>query len=288
MPTLDHADHPQHDALLIAGHAAGDLPEPHRLRAEALLSACTSCADLRRDLVAITAAARSLPTPPSASRDFRLTAEQAARLQRGSWLRTLLRPFGAPGAALRPMAAALTSLGIAGLFVATMLPALLGGAASAPADREETTSGAGAGAPGATAGAEVAPAAPTDNVYGQANASVHPDGLDDRSTDGASEPPRIAIENGRIHGGTRGRPRHPVADDRPGRESAGRRLAGAARHGPAPLRPSLRGSARPLTPGPSGPSAGVPPVHFELNLRPLVESCPSGATPSHEACSWNA
>ena len=128
------AQHAQHDLELIAGHAAGDLTDSQSIRAEALLTSCTSCAELRRDLVAIASATRALPAP-NAQRDFRLTAAQAARLRRGRWLRSMLRPFAAPRSTVRPMAMAFTSLGIAGLLVTTVLPSLLffGSAASAPA-----------------------------------------------------------------------------------------------------------------------------------------------------------
>ena len=146
-------DHANHELALIAGHAAGDLAISERVRADALLQSCTACTDLRRDLVAIAAATRALPTIASAPRDFRLDAAQAARLRRVSWLRTLLRPFGAAQSGVRPMAAALTSLGLAGLLVTTILPSLFGSAASAPA-AEHTLSG------GALPAATSAPALP--------------------------------------------------------------------------------------------------------------------------------
>lgn len=124
------AEHAQHDLDLIAGHAAGDLTDTQRIRADALLESCTTCADLRRDLVAIASATRNLPAPATASRDFRLTPAQAARLRRGGWIKSLLRPFAAPGSAARPAAMAFTSLGLAGLLVTSILPGLLGGATS--------------------------------------------------------------------------------------------------------------------------------------------------------------
>jgi hypothetical protein len=157
-------DHAHHDLALIARHAAGDLARSERARAAALLADCTSCVELRRDLVAIAAATRALPAPFKLGRDLRLDAAQAERLRRGSWLRAVLRPFMASHSAVRPMAAAFTSLGVAGLLVATVLPSLLGGsAASAPgADQREDFGaaprasaaaapvGAPAGAPGST------------------------------------------------------------------------------------------------------------------------------------------
>lgn len=136
-------DHPNHELTLIAGHAAGDLTDSERIRADVLLQSCTSCADLRHDLIAIATATRALPTAASAPRDFRLDPTQAARLRRGSWLRTLLHPFGAAQSGVRPMAAALTSLGLAGLLVTTIVPGLFfGSAASAPADERALGGGA--------------------------------------------------------------------------------------------------------------------------------------------------
>jgi hypothetical protein len=151
------SDHARHDATLIAGHAAGDLTEIDRARADALLTDCGACAELRRDLVAIAAATRSVPAPAALTRDLRLAPEQADRLRRGSWLRTLLRPFGAAGSPIRPMATAFASLGLVGLVVGVALTSgvPMGGAATSGdgLDRE------GAPAPSATA-APAAPAAP--------------------------------------------------------------------------------------------------------------------------------
>jgi anti-sigma factor RsiW len=116
------SDHALHDLSLIAAHAAGDLPETDRSQVDLVLASCTTCTELRRDLVAIAAATRALPAPLTLSRDFRLDEAQASRLRRGSWLRSALRPFGAPRTVVRPLAAAFTSLGVAGLLVATLLP----------------------------------------------------------------------------------------------------------------------------------------------------------------------
>jgi hypothetical protein len=121
MPYPNSPDHAFHDAPLIAGHAAGDLDDADRVRADALIAACADCSDLRRDLVAIAAATRSVPAPAALRRDLRLSADQAERLRRGSWLRGFLRPFAAAGSPIRPMAAAFTSLGIVGLLVGVTL-----------------------------------------------------------------------------------------------------------------------------------------------------------------------
>ena len=160
---LSNPDHANHELALIAGHAAGDLTVSERIRADVLLHACTSCADLRRDLIAITAATRALPTAAIAPRDFRLDAAQAARLHRGSWLRTLLRPFGAARSGVRPMAAALTSLGLAGLLVTTILPGLFGSAASAPSNERSLSGG---GHPAATSAPAQQPVAAGSSAGG--------------------------------------------------------------------------------------------------------------------------
>jgi hypothetical protein len=125
-------DHALHDLALIAAHAAGDTQIADMSVAAALLSTCASCAELHRDLVAIAAATRALPTALHAPRDFSITRAQADRLRRGSWLRGVLRPFAARRSATKPWATALTSAGVAGLLVAALAPGLLGGAASAP------------------------------------------------------------------------------------------------------------------------------------------------------------
>jgi hypothetical protein len=149
-----HLDHARHDLALIAGHAAGELSNLDTAAATALLSTCSTCADVHRDLIAIAAATRALPPTP-APRDFRITAEQAERLRRRSWLRTLVRPFGSARSATRPLATAFTSVGLAGALVAMLIPGLLsgpgllGGVASGP-----TSQGSQAGAPASVHGLE--------------------------------------------------------------------------------------------------------------------------------------
>src|SRR5262245_45751741 len=170
------SDHARHDLDLIARHAAGDLADSDLAAADRLLSTCTSCADLRRDLVAIAAAIRALPASTS-TRDFRLDESQAAALRRGSWLRALLRPFAATRSGLRPMAAAFASLGVAGLLFVTVLQSL-GSPASAPAPEMFTGQGQGQG-PAASAGAaggeyrDLTPSATNGAVF-QANGSPLP------------------------------------------------------------------------------------------------------------------
>jgi hypothetical protein len=132
MQPANRLDHPRHDQLLIAGHAAGDLTGAELAAAERLLGTCERCTDLHADLIALSAASRALPAPATADRDFRIDAGQAERLQRGSWLRRVLRPFADARWSARPLAATFTSVGVAGLLVASFAPNLLGSAASGP------------------------------------------------------------------------------------------------------------------------------------------------------------
>ena len=210
-----HGDHARHDRYLIAAHAAGDLSNLDTAAAARLLAECSDCAELHRDLVAIAAAMRALPAIARAPRDFRLSAEQADRLGRGSWLRSLLRPFGAARSATRPMAAAFTSLGVAGLLVATIVPGLLGSAASAPTRDADFAAGpASTQAPanpqevaGPTAAAQGAPGAAQPSVAsvdvkqaedsgmsvamgGQAGSTAEPDAFDNGAA-GANQPLRV-------------------------------------------------------------------------------------------------
>jgi hypothetical protein len=131
--------HHDHDLTLLAGLAADDLSGPDRARAQATMDTCNECTAIHADLIAIAAAMRALPRHAIAPRDFRLGADQAARLRRRSWLRAFLAPLASAGSATRPLAAAFTSLGIAGLLVVTILPILGGGAASLGPERDSIT-----------------------------------------------------------------------------------------------------------------------------------------------------
>lgn len=186
---MHHPNHPDHDLALIAGHAAGDLADSERTRAEALLEMCVECADVHRDLIAIAAATRSLPNLATAPRDFRLAPEQAARLRRTSLLRTILAPFGAARSASRPMAAAFTSLGIAGLLVATVLPGLLGSAAFSTTGNGRDQAAIGAAATAAPAGPLSGAELPAPNA-----ASSAPDvEFGAKDGNGATSAPEIAV-----------------------------------------------------------------------------------------------
>ena len=128
--------HRDHDRLLISAHASGDLSGRDLAAADALLATCGECRALHADLRALAAATRDLPPPARVgNRDFRIPPERAAVLVRGGLWRRLLRPFGRQGGASRPLAMAFTTLGVAGLLLAS-LPTLQlapGGASRATA-----------------------------------------------------------------------------------------------------------------------------------------------------------
>lgn len=127
----DTRDHASHDTLLVASLADRSVADRERAAAEALVDTCGLCATLHADLVALSAATRTLPTP-TRTRDYRLTPNDAVRLRPRGW-RRLVAAFGSPRDAFsRPLAVGLTTLGLAGLLVAT-LPSILTGQAPAGA-----------------------------------------------------------------------------------------------------------------------------------------------------------
>jgi len=215
MPQTIPADHARHDLELIAGHAANDVSNGDRTRADAQLASCTACVELRRDLVGIAAATRTLRSAALAPRDFRLTETQAASLRRGGWITTLLRAFAGPRSTTRPMAMAFTSLGLAGLLVANILPALLGGTAASVAPQAE---GAAPGATAAAAPSEAPARGPVagpqasrgggDSEFGAQNPPSAGAGGDSKAHEGATNPPDVAL------GGAQGAATAEPATDR--------------------------------------------------------------------------
>jgi hypothetical protein len=127
-----HPAHAGHDSFLIAAHATGDLQGTERETAARLLDDCPACATLYADLRTIARATRDLPTPPR-PRDFRLTPDDATRLRPAGWRRILHALAGPSFAFARPMGAALSTLGLAGLMLTAIPGVQLSGAASAPA-----------------------------------------------------------------------------------------------------------------------------------------------------------
>lgn len=165
-------EHAIHDPMWMAALASrdADLSPQERTRAQAALDSCAACTDLFADLVAVSTALPTAATP-SRPRDFTLTPADAARLRP----RGLRRWFAAIGSARDgvsfPLALGLTTMGIAGLLVATV-PTLLSSGAATPMELSTVGApvdprvGAGGAAPG-TSGAAAASAAPAQatDVY---------------------------------------------------------------------------------------------------------------------------
>ena len=128
------SDHASHDTILVASLADHSLPASERTAAEALVAACSQCADLHADLLALRAATRAMPTPARPT-DYTLTPRDAVRLRSGGWRRFVAILGTSRDALSRPLAVGLTTLGLAGLLVATLPSFSMGGATSAPAGR---------------------------------------------------------------------------------------------------------------------------------------------------------
>ena len=130
--------HERHDRTLVAALAADDLDPLGRAAAEAQVAACHDCAELLADLRVIARATAALPAIPR-TRDFRVTAADAARLRPTGWRALLEVLGGARSSFSRPLAVGLTTLGLVGVLATTIPGALSGGfgafgsAASSPA-----------------------------------------------------------------------------------------------------------------------------------------------------------
>jgi hypothetical protein len=133
--------HAQHDPLLVASLAAGDLAGADRDHASAQISACAECATLHADLIAIARATAALP-PAVAPRDFRLSPERAAALRPVGWRRLVAAIGGSRPLLSRQLGIGLATIGIAGLLVSTLPGVQLGGSAAMalPSTREGATS----------------------------------------------------------------------------------------------------------------------------------------------------
>ena len=197
--------HASHDTILVASLADHSLVTSEREAAEALVAACGLCAALHADLLALAAATRAMPTP-TRPRDYTLTQADAARLRPGGW-RRLVAAFGSPRDAFsRPLAVGLTTLGLAGLLVATV-PSMLQGVSfgsAASAQRDSAT------APGAAANPEIstdasgpaaAPGAAGPSAEGGVpvyRALASPAPVAAGSNDGALRPQRASDDPGQV------------------------------------------------------------------------------------------
>jgi len=152
-------EHAIHDLTLVAAMSAREhgLAPGELAQAKALLASCDACADLLAELTSIAAA---VPTAaiPGRPRSFTLTTADAERLRPAGWRRFFKAIGSARDGITFPIAMGLTTLGMAGLLVAT-IPTLGG---SSPID---TMSGAGAPSAAAAApGSAPAAAESTDSL----------------------------------------------------------------------------------------------------------------------------
>ena len=149
--------HDRHDRHLVAALAADDLEPIVRTEAEMLVAACRDCAELLADLRLIAAATAALPLVPRTI-DFRISPADAARLRPRGW-RALLDAIGGARATFsRPLATGLTTLGLVGLLVTTIPPALGGLSAGSGAAAPAAAPQAGAPEVGRNSAASAAPA----------------------------------------------------------------------------------------------------------------------------------
>jgi len=135
--TTAPAEHARHDLSIVAALAArpADLDERETTAAQAQAASCTLCADALADFVALQTALPGTATPRR-PRDFRLTPADAQRLHRSGW-RRFFGYFGSPRDGFsRPLAIGLTTLGLAGVLLASIPSAALmtGSSGAAPAE----------------------------------------------------------------------------------------------------------------------------------------------------------
>jgi len=155
------ARHALHDEELIAALAADAIDDAAEAeRARAIVERCTMCRELHDDLLVIRSALRSSGSSAQraattrAPRDFRLTAEDAARLRPGTPVARLGARLGWRGrlsigivAFGRPLGAGLATLGVAGLLIGSLIlsgspMSLLAGAGSSSPPVAEGTAAA--------------------------------------------------------------------------------------------------------------------------------------------------
>ena len=136
------ARHALHDEELVAAYAADDVEDAtDQARARSFIERCSTCRDIHRDLAVIRSATRASGTASeraatmSAPRDFRITAEDAARLLPGSPIAREARRLGwrarldlGIAAFGRPIGAAMATFGVVGLLIGSL--ALGGGPGS--------------------------------------------------------------------------------------------------------------------------------------------------------------
>ena len=223
--------HEAHDRLLIASLVDRSISDAERDRAEAQLTTCAACAQLHEDLVALAAATRALPVPQR-TRDFTLVPSEAARI-RGSRWRRLVAAFGSTRDVFsRPLAIGLTTLGVAGLLVASVpMPFGAGGAtaerAAVPIEAA-TEDGAAGSASGDYSSPQSSAAPPLPGESGPAIAAAGPSAEPSGAAEAAPEQlePDVLFQGGELS---------PL----PGEPDANRNLSqtgfDASESGPSPM-----------------------------------------------------
>jgi hypothetical protein len=133
--TASAATHAGHDLSIVAELAArgADIDEGAAAAARSQVAACESCADVLADLSALQSSLPQTATPKR-PRDFQLTPGDAQRLHRSGW-RRVLGYFGSPRDGFsRPLAIGLTTLGLAGILLASIpSPTFMATGGAAPA-----------------------------------------------------------------------------------------------------------------------------------------------------------
>ena len=131
-PPPRSAAHADHDPLLVAAAVDRGAHLPPAL------AACPDCAALHAELVTLAAAVPSAALP-ARPRTYTLSQADADRLRAPAWRRWLGSIGTSRDAITRPLALGFTTIGLAGLLVATVPGALSsGGAAGAATERYES------------------------------------------------------------------------------------------------------------------------------------------------------
>ena len=130
------AAHARHDLSIVAALAAraSDIDAGEAATARSQVASCTACAAALADFIALQTMLPETATP-GRPRDFRLTPADAQRLHRSGW-RRVLGYLGSPRDGFsRPLAIGLTTLGLAGVLLASIPSStfLAGSGGAAPA-----------------------------------------------------------------------------------------------------------------------------------------------------------
>lgn len=228
--------HAAHDRVRIANLVDRSVTDAERVAGQEQLAACHDCAQLFDDLLALSAATKALPTP-ARPRDFTLTPADAARLRDRGW-RRLLGLFGSPRDVFsRPLAIGLSTLGLAGLLVATVpgaLPGFGGGATALPAAEDAARNAAGGAAANPEFLAQASPAPSAASATGPVIAAAPPSAGPSEApapaaAASADAPPEVLAEGGES-GPTDGEP-----DDRGAFDAYLESFADGGSAGPSPM-----------------------------------------------------